>query len=298
MTTTPAEVKFTPEQLLEMLQFTPRTYKIQLWGYGGECVMGKVDRKIYDYFKKRRLDVEQYSWDYDYPSPRVPPELQPFPAGEWHDCDSIEHAYGADFDESSHITVEDENGQTVFESALGYNALEEHGIYTNGGDEYYIYNMEKGQVVFLGQNFEKGTFLDGAIDLKAPFNPEKLSFVVDDFDGWSLVRSVEYDGEIIENWGGGTNGKSSNFCFYVAGCDEKYKNEEDLEEEVTDWFPAKIKPVHIGRYKVLQEDDSTWPEYAMWDGKIWYDYSPDSNKHQGDIISIAKWQGLAQDPSE
>ena len=39
------------QKLIEVLKFTPRTYKIQLWGYGGEYVMGTVDRKIYDYFK-------------------------------------------------------------------------------------------------------------------------------------------------------------------------------------------------------------------------------------------------------
>ena len=36
------------EKLIEVLKFTPRTYKIQLWGYGGEYIMGTVDRKIYD----------------------------------------------------------------------------------------------------------------------------------------------------------------------------------------------------------------------------------------------------------
>ena len=33
------------EKLIAHLKFTPRTYKIQLWGYGGEYVMGTVDRK-------------------------------------------------------------------------------------------------------------------------------------------------------------------------------------------------------------------------------------------------------------
>ena len=45
------------EHLIQVLKFTPRTYKIQMWGYGGEYVMGSVDRKIYDYFRHRRLDV-------------------------------------------------------------------------------------------------------------------------------------------------------------------------------------------------------------------------------------------------
>ena len=32
--------------LIDTLKFTPRTYTIQMWGYGGEKVMGTVDRKI------------------------------------------------------------------------------------------------------------------------------------------------------------------------------------------------------------------------------------------------------------
>ena len=48
------------EKLIEVLKFTPRTYKIRLWGYGGEYIMGNVDRKIYDYFRQRRLSVTDY----------------------------------------------------------------------------------------------------------------------------------------------------------------------------------------------------------------------------------------------
>jgi hypothetical protein len=39
------------QELMDILKFTPCTYTIQMWGYGGEYVMGTVERKIYDYFK-------------------------------------------------------------------------------------------------------------------------------------------------------------------------------------------------------------------------------------------------------
>ncbi len=51
------------QELIQVLKFTPRTYKIQLWGYGGEHVMGTVDRKVYDYFKEHRLSVPDYAWE-------------------------------------------------------------------------------------------------------------------------------------------------------------------------------------------------------------------------------------------
>ena len=40
------------EELIQTLKFTPRTYKIHMWGYGGERVLGTVSREIYDYFKE------------------------------------------------------------------------------------------------------------------------------------------------------------------------------------------------------------------------------------------------------
>ena len=49
------------EELMQVLKFTPRTYKIRMWGYGGEHVMGTVDRKIYDYFRARRLDLSEFA---------------------------------------------------------------------------------------------------------------------------------------------------------------------------------------------------------------------------------------------
>ena len=53
------------EHLMEVLKFTPRTYKVELWGYGGEYVMGTVSREIYDYFRKHRLSVPDYAWGGD-----------------------------------------------------------------------------------------------------------------------------------------------------------------------------------------------------------------------------------------
>ena len=41
----------TAEQLIEVLKFTPRTYKISMWGYGGEKVMGTVDPKVWEQIK-------------------------------------------------------------------------------------------------------------------------------------------------------------------------------------------------------------------------------------------------------
>ena len=78
------------EQLIEVLKFTPRTYKVRLWGYGGEYVMGTVSREIYDYFRERRLSVEDFAWNYDYAEENdIPEEMWPFTPGSWHECDNM-----------------------------------------------------------------------------------------------------------------------------------------------------------------------------------------------------------------
>ena len=36
------------EKLIQTLKFTPRSYNVSMWGYGGEVVMGTISREIYD----------------------------------------------------------------------------------------------------------------------------------------------------------------------------------------------------------------------------------------------------------
>ena len=52
------------EELMQTLKFTPRNYRVEIWGYGGEVYYGSVDRKIYDFFKDKAIDIEHYagSW--------------------------------------------------------------------------------------------------------------------------------------------------------------------------------------------------------------------------------------------
>mgnify|MGYP000988599651 CR=1 FL=1 len=47
------------EQLMATLKFTPRTYKVSMWGYGGEKVMGTVERDVWDYCMERRALIFQ-----------------------------------------------------------------------------------------------------------------------------------------------------------------------------------------------------------------------------------------------
>lgn len=287
------------QKLIEVLKFTPRTYKIQMWGYGGEHVMGKVDREIYDYFKRRRLDLSDYAWDSDYAEDNnIPEEMQPFPPGSWYECDSMGHCHGVDRNCGT-LQILDETGEVVFERSLddlsGWGDEDNPEPNFAGGDEIWIDSQPPGTVVFIGTSSEKGTFFEGEIELKAPFDITKLELGYEEIDGNEIINSVYYNEECIDNWGGSTDGKSSSFGFYIAGSLkdgkwEKYSNMDDISYTLTDWFPAKVKPVRLGNYEVKTKDGYSY--HAEWTGEIW------KNSWSETALKVKEWRGIAYDPDE
>lgn len=284
------------EQLIEVLKFTPRTYRISMWGYGGERVMGTVDRKIYNYFKNRRLDLSDFAWSCDYAEENnVPEEMQPFPSGSWYECDDMAHVNGVSLNAGT-LQIEDENGNIVIEKPLDTCDGCDDSPELSFGDEAWVDEKEPGTIVFIGNSNEKGTFFEGDINLSAPFDITKLTLHIDDVDGEEIVNSVSYDGEDIDNIGGSTDGKSSDFGFYIAGSRKEsgryecYKNMDDIDYPMTEWFPKKVNPVREGMYLVKTAGKNSYTYQAKWTGSKW------TNSWNDDEIKIKEWQGLAVDP--
>ena len=291
------------EKLIATLKFTPRTYKISLWGYGGESVMGTVDRKIYDYFRSRRLDVSGFAWDDCYAEENnIPEDMWPFSPGSWYECDDMAHTNGVVLD-SGTVHIEDENGDEVLQRGLE-DFQDEDCPEFNYADEIFIDDKPAGTVVFIGNSNEKGTFFEGDIELTAPFDINKLTFNIEDVDGSAVVCGVEYDGESIDNYGGDTTGKSSEFGFYIAGSLkdgrwERYRNDDDCTYEMTDWFPKKVNPVREGIYEIQGSSKKKWPysdtTTARWTGtrwiSVWADDAPETEE-----LKIKQWRGIAYDP--
>ena len=286
------------QELMEILKFTPRTYKITMWGYGGEYVMGTVDRKIYDYFKHRRLDLSDFAWDSDYAEENnIPEEMWPFPPGSWYECDDMGHVHGVDRD-SGTLQIEDETGETIIERSL--EDLDGCDIGLSCGDEVWVDSKDPGTVVFVGTSGEKGTFFEGEINLKQPFDQEKLIICYDDFDGSDVVCSVEYDGEDIENWGANTNGKSSDFGFYVAGSRkegkwERYKNMDDIAYPMTEWFPKKVNPAYEGVYEIKTPGKNSYQHQGKWTGSRWIS-SWGEDTPETEELKVKEWRGISVDP--
>jgi len=298
------------EQLMEVLKFTPRTYKISMWGYGGEKVMGTVDPKAWDYCMEHQVDLVDIAWNYDAAEEMDLDEDQlPFTPGSWYECDSMTHVNGVSRD-SGNIQILDEKDETVFEKALGDCDGSDDSPEWCCDDETYIGQRKKGEVVFVGSSNEKGTFFDGEIELRAPFDITKLELHYEEVDGEEIVNSVYYDGEEIDNNGGSTDGKSSDMTMVRITDDEghweRYSPEEKdwghpeygtspSEWERSETFKfAKQKPTIPGYYSCNYGHGSTYGS-LYWDGKNFGDWEYGKFHIKDD--GIVSWSGYNWDTS-
>lgn len=284
------------QKFYDALAFTPRTYSIAMWGYGGEIVMGTVERKIFDYFKHRRLDVSDYAWNYEYAEDNnIPEEMYPFEPGSWYDCDNMAHASGVNRDCGT-LQITDENGTVILEKSI--EDIDGSDIELVGGDETYITQRAPGTVVFVGRSSEKGTFFEGEIELTAPFDITKLSLTYDEIDGEEYITSVQYGDDEIDNNGANTNGKSSDFGLYLVKEDdtwESYKDHDSIEYSLTDWFSKKIKPTREGNYLIKTTGKINYEYQAKWTGSRWIS-SWSEDIPETEELKIKEWRGITHDP--
>lgn len=217
------QTKTLEDKVEEALKFTPVTYTIDLYGWGGELVIGTVKPEIYEYFNENELDIEEYCHDWDYADENeIPAEMQPFEPGAWHECDNICHESGIALGSASYIRVLDQDDKEVFTCELDDEYLEQSGIQTEETEEVYANEQPKGTVVFIGQNVEKGQFDGYSLPLTAPFDPSLLVIHYGDYEGWPLVSSVTYNGQDLENLGNiSTDGKSCEYQWFRVGDDDQ-----------------------------------------------------------------------------
>ena len=300
------------QQLIDTLKFTPRTYKISMWGYGGEKVMGTVDPKVWDYCMENQVDLSDIAWNSDACEEiGLDPNMLPFPAGSWYECDDMAHVNGVSRDAGT-LQIEDENGETVFEKSLDdIDGCSDDSPEWSCIDESFIGSRKKGEVVFIGSSNEKGTFFEAELELRAPFDITKLVLCYEEVDGEEIVSGVTYDGEDIDNWGGSTDGKSSDFTMVRitddAGNWERYEPEEkdwghpeygtspSTWEKSSDFKFKKQKPTIPGYYSVNYGYGSTYGS-LYWDGKNFGDWEY-GKFHAKDNDSIVTWSGYNWDTS-
>ena len=305
--------EITAEELVAVLKFTPRTYKISMWGYGGEKVMGTVDREVWDYCMDNQVNLMDIAWSDEetvVDEMGLDPDQLPFPPGSWYECDDMAHTNGVSRNAGT-LQIEDEKGNVVFEKSLD--------DITGGGedgepdwscnDEAWIGEKPAGTVVFIGTSNEKGTFFEGEIELTAPFDITKLTLGYDEIDGEELVNSVTYDGEDIDNFGGSTDGKSSDFGMYLVKDSNSW---DTYSPEEKDWghppygtSPAnweksetfkfdKVKPTIPGYYSCVWKSFGTTYGSAYWNGTEFGEW--EYGKFNP-ISGVVSWSGYNWDTS-
>lgn len=197
-------------ELLQTIKFTPRTYKVEIGGRGGEIVVGKVDREAYQYLSDNDIDIDDFIDDEDNDL-EVPEEYRFITDGAWYDLDNLAHENGADMSDDSEITVYDENGKEVWRHLLSLAVLELSSIEVEEIAECYIQELPNDTAVFVGQSSEKGQFFGGEFRITSEFDPTKFKIEYSDIEGWLLFSSIQYDGEYIDNNEYGTTGKGIMF---------------------------------------------------------------------------------------
>ena len=301
------------QKLIEVLKFTPRTYKISMWGYGGERVMGTVDKAVWDYCNDNQVDLSEIAWsDEDTVQEEMGLDLDllPFPPGSWYECDDMGHINGVSRNAGT-LQIEDENGNTIFEKSLDdCDGSSEDSPVWNCIDEVWAGSKPKGTVVFIGVSNEKGTFFEADLELRAPFDIEKLELCYEEFDGEEIVTSIVYDGEDIDNWGGSTDGKSSDMNMVLITDDqgnwERYSPEEkdwghppcgpgpsDWEKSPKFKF-AKVKPTVEGWYGAVWRSFGTTYGTLYWNGTEFGEWEYGQFKPQSGVDT---WQGYNWDTS-
>jgi len=73
-----------------------------------------------------------------------------------------------------------------------------------------------------------------------------------------------------------------------------------MTKKLTKWFPADVKPVHVGLYQTQEPDGTLF--FNLFDGKNWFYGNHDcvigSCKMILDKELLVKWRGLARMPSK
>jgi hypothetical protein len=324
------------EELIQTLKFTPVRARIMLSGYGGECYIGSVSREDYEFFKSRQIDIEQYATDWDDGGrfKDVPDQHRFFSPGQPYDCDNLFHQSGATMDDSSYLTVmNDDTREDIFETNLRIGNLEDQGIEVECSEEFDSVDLNDGDVIFWSGQGEKGCFFDGEITLRRPFDPRLLKITYAAGDGWDISSSVTYDGEEVDGFDGySTTGKWTEHKFWIKGDEEVYagvERDEDSEEEDDDekddwseeldkiqvpvlegeetwasrvideadlsaWHAGDVAPLRKGVYEVEYEIGS-WP-WPMTAHIKWTGRKWQYDRSEN--TEIRRWRGLNYDPTE
>lgn len=184
-----------------------KTYRIEITGFGAEICFGTISQEAYEYWQPKGDDdeglISHLFWDPQDGTDgnEITEENDPRYLGEWHTLDDVEHAMGADKNTCC-VSVFDENDELVW--------VTNKPVISN--TDYVVSDSLKAGHYILVYNAAKGTFFSSEFEADS-FDPEKLRFETTDFEGDNLINYVEYDDEVLDDFGGDSDGKGCGYSF-------------------------------------------------------------------------------------
>ena len=223
-------------ELVETLK-GPRYYRILINGYGGESAYMSISKEAHDFWKEvidenGDNDLVQYMIaddldECEFDDIEVIPDEALFlndPDDDnfkrpWYESHTeFEHTYGPEYS-SAYIDVDEvdssEYNAKVVREVMGRVEVSELSNQIGEETDWEVELVEmgccdEGPEGYVAQMYssEKGCFFDGRIETVGDFDPKKLKINATEFlNGEDTITEVYYDGVLVDNDGGDTNGK-------------------------------------------------------------------------------------------
>ena len=201
-------------------------YKIVLAGRGTDSGIGTITQAQYDFWSHpdnesalgdamNDPDMTEFE-NYDGETVEIPNECRfEYYYNEYSD---IACTYGVDID-SCWITITNPENEEIYDGDLAgitdriVDDVEHYFI--DCMDEHYIGDQKPGHYVYWAQG-GKGVYYETDVEL-APgevFDIDKLQFRTEDLESNSVIVTVLYGDEELENWGGSYSGKWADYSVY------------------------------------------------------------------------------------
>ena len=180
------------------------TYTIRVWGRTREIGVSKIKKAQYEYWSNEDNEsdlADALNESYDYDDNNTPKAARfDLPYYEYQDKISF---WGFDQDDT-HMTIENSEGETIYEGDLESFFSEAHGEEDSRYDcadeldELYPEYLGKGYWLMWTQG-GKGSCIQTSIE--GVFEPKKLKVFNWDIQGTSVVTRLVYDGEELSDEG-------------------------------------------------------------------------------------------------
>jgi len=180
-----------------LLNFTPVTYRIEIYGDGANIAVEKITEEAYEYWCDfSSCDLSSFA---EYKCFDVPNYADFFQGGFWHELNEALYLYDPIICQCE-VMVYDENDQEHFKCSLDNNGLAKSGINTFMGKNLNDQLLEK-QPYYMGKLNEGGLYFTGYIQLDRPFDARRLTLSYDEFEGEKFLTNVFYDNNIVDDVG-------------------------------------------------------------------------------------------------